>query len=209
MKPVQGVGASMPFVDGIEKVTGAARYTADLPAAGALVGKILRSPYAHAELLDVDISEALKLPGVRAVITGADCDLPYGVIPIAQNEFPLARDRVRYYGDPVAAVAAVDEATALEALARIRLRVKELPASFSAAEARQPEAVLLHGNKPGNIEREVHNDFGDTVAGFAAADLVREERYECAEVHHAMMEPDAALATFDVERGHLTLWSVF
>ncbi|HJW71382.1 MAG TPA: 4-hydroxybenzoyl-CoA reductase subunit alpha [Geothrix sp.] len=208
MKPVQGVGTSMPFVDGIEKVTGAARYTADLPAAGALVGKILRSPYAHAELLEVDASEALKLPGVRAVITGADCDLPYGVIPIAQNEFPLARDRVRYYGDPVAAVAAVDEATALEALARIRLRVKELPACFSAAEARQPEAVLLHGNKPGNIEREVHNEFGDSVAGFASADLVREERYECAEVHHAMMEPDAALATFDVERGHLTLWSV-
>jgi 4-hydroxybenzoyl-CoA reductase subunit alpha len=198
----------MPFVDGIEKVTGAARYTADLPASGALVGMILRSPYAHAELLEVDIRAALALPGVRAVVTGADCDLPYGVIPIAQNEFPLARDRVRYYGDPVAAVAALDEATAREALARIRLRVRVLPAYFSSADARRPEAVLLHGNKPGNIEREVHNEFGDTVEGFAAAELVREERYECAEVHHAMMEPDAALASFDAERGHLTLWSV-
>lgn len=208
MKPRHGVGASMPFVDGIEKVTGAARYTADLPASGALVGMILRSPYAHAELLEVDIRAALALPGVRAVVTGADCDLPYGVIPIAQNEFPLARDRVRYYGDPVAAVAALDEATAREALARIRLRVRVLPAYFSSADARRPEAVLLHGNKPGNIEREVHNEFGDTVEGFAAAELVREERYECAEVHHAMMEPDAALASFDAERGHLTLWSV-
>ncbi len=208
MNAFRGVGARLPFVDGIEKVTGAARYTADLPAEGALVGMILRSPYAHAELLEVDTTEALKLPGVRAVITGADCDLPYGVIPIAQNEFPLARDRVRYYGDPVAAVAAVDETTAIEALSKIHLRVRELPAYFHSAEARQPDAVLLHDSKPGNIEREVHNEFGDTAAGFAAADLVREELYECAEVHHAMMEPDAALAAFDAERGHLTLWSV-
>ena len=204
----RGVGARLPFVDGVEKVTGTARYTADLPAGGALVGKILRSPYAHAELLDVDISAALALPGVRAVITGDECDMPYGVIPIAQNEFPLARGRVRYIGDPIAAVAAIDEATADAALALIRLRVRELPAYFSAAAARQPDAVLLHDNKAGNIERAVHNEFGDTATGFAAADLVREDNYECAEVHHAMMEPNAALATWDAERGHLTLWSV-
>ncbi|MBI3094569.1 MAG: 4-hydroxybenzoyl-CoA reductase subunit alpha [Rhodocyclales bacterium] len=203
-----GVGARLPFVDGVEKVTGAARYTADLPAAGALVAKILRSPYAHAELLEVDVSAARQLPGVRAVVTGDDCDMPYGVIPIAQNEFPLARGRVRYVGDPIAAVAAVDEQTATAALALIRLRVRELPAYFTAAAARQPEAVLLHDNKPGNIERAVHNEFGDTAAGFAAADLVREENYDCAEVHHAMMEPNAALAVWDYERGHLTLWSV-
>ena len=204
----RGVGARLPFVDGVEKVTGTARYTADMPAEGALVGKILRSPYAHAELLEVDISEALALPGVRAVITGDACDMPFGVIPIAQNEFPLAREKVRYIGDPVAAVAAVDEATADAALARIRLRVRELPAYFKAADARAPDAVPLHANKPDNIERQVHNEFGDVAAGFAAADLVREDRYECAEVHHAMMEPNAALATYDAERGHLTLWSV-
>ncbi|MGB0127817.1 MAG: 4-hydroxybenzoyl-CoA reductase subunit alpha, partial [Rhodocyclaceae bacterium] len=202
------VGTRLPFVDGVEKVTGTARYTADLPANGALVGKILRSPYAHAELLEVDVSEARALPGVRAVITGDACDMPYGVIPIAQNEFPLARERVRYYGDPIAAVAAIDEATADAALALIRLKVHELPAYFTAADARKPDAVLLHDNKPGNIEREVHNEFGDVAAGFAAADLIREENYECAEVHHAMMEPNAALAAWDAERGHLTLWSV-
>jgi 4-hydroxybenzoyl-CoA reductase subunit alpha len=207
-KSDRGVGARMPLVDGIEKVTGTARYTADLPTNGALIGKILRSPYAHAELLEVDISEALKLPGVRAIVTGADCDVPYGVIPIAQNEFPLARERIRYIGEPVAAVAAVDEATADLALSRIRLRVRELPAYFKAADARVADAVLLHENKPGNIERAVHNEFGDTAAGFAAADLIREENYDCAEVHHAMMEPNAALATYEPERGHLTLWSV-
>jgi 4-hydroxybenzoyl-CoA reductase subunit alpha len=203
-----GVGARLPFVDGVDKVTGTARYTADLPADGALVGKILRSPYAHAELLEVDISEAQRLPGVRAVITGDACDMPYGVIPIAQNEFPLARGRVRYHGDPIAAVAAIDEATADAALALIRLKVRELPAYFSAADARKPGAVLLHDNKPGNIEREVHNEFGDVAAGFAEADVIREETYNCAEVHHAMMEPNAALAAWDNERGHLTLWSV-
>ncbi|MBI4986675.1 MAG: 4-hydroxybenzoyl-CoA reductase subunit alpha [Rhodocyclales bacterium] len=207
-KEPHGVGARLPFVDGVEKVTGTARYTADMPAANALVGMLLRSPYAHAELLEVDISEAVATPGVRAVITGDACDMPFGVIPIAQNEFPLARDKVRYIGDPIAAVAAVDEATARLAISRIRLRVRELPAYFTAAAARQPGAVLLHDNKPDNIERQVHNEFGDTQAGFAAAELVREETYECAEVHHAMMEPNAALAAWDNERGHLTLWSV-
>jgi 4-hydroxybenzoyl-CoA reductase subunit alpha len=207
-KTPHGVGTRLPFVDGVEKVTGAARYTADLPAADALVGMLLRSPYAHAELLEVDISEALKLPGVRAVITGDECDMPYGVIPIAQNEFPLARGKVRYVGDPIAAVAAIDEETARRAIALIRLNVRELPAYFKAADSRAPDAVLLHDNKAGNIEREVHNEFGDAAAGFAAADLVREENYACAEVHHAMMEPNATLAAWDVERSHLTLWSV-
>lgn len=204
----RAVGARIPLVDGVEKVTGSARYTADLPAQGALVGKILRSPYAHAELLELDLREALKLPGVRGIVTGDSCDTPYGVIPIAQNEFPLARGRIRYIGEPVAAVAAVDEATADAALALIRLKVRELPAYFEAADARKPDAVLLHDNKKGNLEREVHNEFGDAAAGFAAADLIREEVFECAEIHHAMMEPNAALASWDNERGHLTLWSV-
>jgi 4-hydroxybenzoyl-CoA reductase subunit alpha len=203
-----GVGARLPFVDGVEKVTGTARYTADLPAANALVGMLLRSPYAHAELIEVDISQALAVPGVRAVITGDECDVTYGVIPIAQNEFPLARGKVRYIGDPIAAVAAVDDETAKLAISRIRLRVRELPAYFNSADARQPDAVLLHENKSGNIERQVHNEFGDVAAGFAAADMVREDNYECAEVHHAMMEPNATLAAWDSERGHLTMWSV-
>ena len=206
--PPRGVGARLPLVDGIEKVTGTARYTADIPVANCLVGMLLRSPYAHAELLEVDISEALATPGVRAVISGDECDMAFGVIPIAQNEFPLARGKVRYIGDPIAAVAAVDEATARLAVSRIHLRVRELPAYFTAADARAADAELLHDNKPNNIEREVHNEFGDVAAGFAAADIVREDTYECAEVHHAMLEPNAALAAWDAERGHLTLWSV-
>ena len=202
------VGVRQPLIDGIEKVTGRARYTADLPAPGALVGAILRSPAAHARIRGIDVSAARAMPGVAAVVTGEDCDIAYGVIPIAQNEFPLARERVRYRGEPVAAVAAVDAATARAALDAIVLDLEPLPAYFDAAASRAPDAVLLHANKPGNVEREVEQAFGDPDAGFGAADLVREQRFHYAEVTHAMMEPNAALAEWDAERGRLTLHSV-
>jgi len=201
------VGQPTPLIDGIEKVTGRANYTADLPAAGALVGRILRSPFAHARILRIDTEAARALPGVRAVITGADCAFTYGVLPIAMNEYPLARDVVRYRGEPVAAVAAVDAATAMQALKLIRIEVEELPAYFTAEAARAPDAVLLHANKERNIERAVHHRFGDVDAGFAAADLVREHVYRCAEVAHAQMELNAALVEYDPERDRLTIWS--
>ncbi len=202
------VGVRQPLIDGVEKVTGRALYTADLPARHALVGAILRSPLPHARIRGIDTRAARAMPGVRAVITGEDCDVPYGVIPIACNEFPLARERVRYRGEPVAAVAAVDDRTARAALAAIVLDLEPLPALFDAAAALAPEAIQLHPNKPGNIEREVDQTFGDVEAGFDAAALVREERFHYAEVTHAMMEPNAALAEWDAERDRLTLHSV-
>jgi len=202
------VGVRQPLIDGVEKVTGRALYTADLPARHALVGAILRSPLPHARILGIDTRAARAMPGVRAVITGGDCDVPYGVIPIACNEFPLARERVRYRGEPVAAVAAVDDRTARAALAAIVLDLEPLPALFDARAALAPEAIQLHANKPGNIEREVDHTFGDVEAGFASAALVREERFHYAEVTHAMMEPNAALAEWDAERERLTLHSV-
>jgi len=202
------VGRRAPLVDGIEKVSGRAMYTADLDHRGALVGRILRSPHSHAELLGVDVSKARALPGVVAVITGDDCDKPYGILPIAQNEYPLARDRVRYRGEPVAAVAAVDQKTAEEALRLICLEVRELPAYYEAGKARQPGAVDLHDDRPGNLEREIHHEFGEVDAGLSAADVVREESYDCAEVTHVHMEPHAALADYDAERDRITLHSV-
>ena len=90
-----------------------------------LAGRIFRSPYSHGEILDVDISEAVKLPGVKAIVTGADCDKAFGVLPIARSEHVLARDKVRYRGEPVAAVAAVDDATARQALSLIKLKIRE------------------------------------------------------------------------------------
>ena len=200
-------GQPRPLVDGVDKVTGRARYTADLPAA-ALVGEILRSPHAHAEILRIDASRARAIPGVRAVLTGQDCPVAYGILPIAHNEYPIARDRVRYWGEPVAAVAADDERAARAALDAIEVEYRPLQAHFSAAEALADGAQLLHADKAGNIERKVEHAFGDAAAGLAAADLVREGRFHYAEVTHAQMEPDAALAEYDAESGRLTLQSV-
>ncbi|MCZ7675058.1 MAG: 4-hydroxybenzoyl-CoA reductase subunit alpha [Roseovarius sp.] len=202
------VGQRLPLIDGIEKVTGRAEYTADLDPAGALVGRILRSPASHGRILRIDTTAAEALPGVVAVVTGEDCNVTYGVIPIAMNEYPMARGRVRYRGEPVAAVAAEDARTAEAALDLIEIEIEELPAYGTAAESRAEGAVLLHEGKPGNVEREVHHEFGDPAAGFAEAALVREATFRCAEINHAQMEPHAAVAEYDPERGRLTLHSV-
>jgi 4-hydroxybenzoyl-CoA reductase subunit alpha len=206
--PTHSIGVRTPLVDGIEKVTGRARYTADLPAGHALVGLIGRSPVAHGVIRSIDASRALALPGVRAVITGEDFSAPYGVIPIAQNEWPLARGKVRYRGEPLFAVAADDEVAARAALAAVKVEFEELPAFFTAAAARAEGAVLLHDNKPGNLERQVEQDFGDVDAGFAAADLVLERSYECAEVAHGQIELNATVAQWEPERERLTVHSV-
>ena len=200
-------GTAMPLIDGIEKVTGRAKFTADLSSREALVGRVLRSPLAHGVIRAIDTARASALPGVRAVLTGADCDIPYGVLPVAQNEYPLARERVRYVGEPIAAVAAVDEATAQAALDLIVAGIEPLPAYFAARDALADAATRLHENKPGNIEREVRQEFGDVDAGFSAADLVREAQFHYAEVTHAQMEPDCSLADYDAERDQLTLHS--
>ena len=128
LAPARPIGSYLPLVDGPEKVSGRAKYTADLIEADALVGRIYRSPYAHAEILEVDTSEAERLAGVKAVLTGSDCARTFGVLPIARSEHPLARHKVRYKGEPVAAVAAIDAATAERALRLIKMRVRELPA---------------------------------------------------------------------------------
>ena len=198
----------VPLIDGIDKVTGRARYTADLDHADALVGRIFRSPVSHGEIIRLDVSKARALEGVFAVITGDDCPHTYGVLPVAMNEYPLARERVRYRGEPIAALAAVDAETAQRALDLIECELRELPAYYSSADARAAGATLLHDNKPGNIEREVHHLFGDVAAGFAQADLVQEHRIICAEVNHAQIEPHAALAEYDPAQGRLTMQSV-
>ncbi len=202
------IGKPVPLIDGVEKVTGKALYTADLDGREALVGRILRSPVSHGKIRRIDTTKAAALPGVMAVVTGDDCDMTYGVIPIAMNEYPMAREKVRYRGEPIAAVAALDAETAEQALALIEVVIDELPAVYTSAEARAADASQLHEKKPGNLERDVHHSFGDIAQGFAAADLVREEVFDCAEINHAQMEPHAALAEYDPERERLTLHSV-
>jgi len=206
--PTHSIGERTPLVDGIDKVTGRARYTADLPLQAPLVALIGRSPVAHAFIRAIHVEQARALPGVRAVVTGEDFAAPYGVIPIAQNEWPLARGKVRYRGEPLFAVAADDEAAARAALAAVQVEFDELPALFSAAEARADGAPLLHDDKPGNIERKVEQDFGDVDAGFAAADVVHEQRFHYAEVAHGQIERNAAIAEYEPEQGRLTTHSV-
>jgi 4-hydroxybenzoyl-CoA reductase subunit alpha len=206
LTPGKGViGAYLPMVDGPDKVSGRARYTADFIEPEMLVGRIYRSPYAHAEIIAVDTAAAARVPGVVAIITGKDCAHTFGVLPIARNEHPLARDKVRYKGEPVAAVAAIDAATAEKAIRLITMQVRELPAYATAAAATAPGAVLIHADKPGNLEREVAFELGNVAEGFAAAALVREASYHCAEVCQNQMEMHAAVADYDATRDRMTV----
>jgi 4-hydroxybenzoyl-CoA reductase subunit alpha len=202
------VGVRKPLVDGIEKVTGRARYTADLPLGPALVGRILRSPIAHGIIRSIDTAKARAISGVRAVVTGQDFAGPYGVIPIAQNEYPMARGKVRYRGEPLVAVAAIDDATAEAAMRAITFDIEELPAYFTTADARAEGAVPLHESKPGNVERKVEQDFGDVDAQFAQSDLVLERSFIGNEVYHGQIELDASVAEWEPERERLTVHSV-
>ena len=191
--PTHNIGGYVPMVDGPEKVSGRAKYTADLITPGMLAGRIFRSPYSHAEIIDVDVSAALQLPGVKAIVTGADCDKTFGVLPIARSEHPMARDKVRYRGEPVAAVAAVDDATAKRAIALIKLKVRELPAYYTSQEAMAEGATIIHARKAGNIERDVLFELGNVEQGFQGADLVREGQLR---LRRGLPEPDG-----DARRG--------
>ena len=203
--PVPSIGVPMPMVDGPEKISGKARYTADFADPGALAGFIKRSPVAHARILSVDVSAAEALPGVRAVVAGGETAEGHGVLPVARTEPPIARDRVRYRGEPVAAVAADTIAIARRACDLVRIEYEALPACFSAEEAMAPDAVDLHDHRPGNVERHVEFEIGDVESGFAEADLVHETEYRCAEVCQVQTEPHAAFAEYDAARGELTV----
>ncbi len=205
IKPTKSIGVPQPLVDGPEKVSGKALYSADFLPNNCLVGRIFRSPVAHAEIIKVDTTEAEALPGVHAIVTGDDCDETYGVLPIARFEYPLARDKVRYRGEPVACVAAVDVETAQKALDLIKFEYKELPAYFTSADAMAEGAVDLHEHRPGNIEREVDYEIGDVDKGMAEADLVMEQVYNCPEICQVQTEPHAAIAEYDAERNYMTV----
>ena len=203
--PIPSIGERLPMVDGPEKITGKAQYTSDFYDPSALTGVIKRSTVAHARILSVDTSAAEALPGVHAVITGSETDEGHGVLPIARTELPIAYERVRYRGEPVAAVAADSVEIANKACDLIKIEYEELPAYFTAADAMADGAVDLHEHRAGNIERHVEFDIGDVDGGFAEADLVHETEYHCAEVCQVQTEPHAAYAEYDAERDELTV----
>ena len=172
---------------------------------GMLYAAILQSPVAHAKILHIDTSKALKLPGVKAVITAKEAGLiKYGVSPARYDETLFAHEKVRYVGDEIAALAAVDQATAQEALSLIKVDYEELPAVFDMFEAMKEGAPQIHDEFPGNLTAEVHQEFGDTDAALAACDLVVDHTFLNKRQDAAFIEPHSCLAVFDLD-GKLTL----
>ncbi|HYS16995.1 MAG TPA: xanthine dehydrogenase family protein molybdopterin-binding subunit [Candidatus Binatia bacterium] len=229
-RDVKGIGLSIPRPDGPEKVTGQVQYVADLNPRGLLHAKLLRSPYAHARIVRIDVSRARALPGVRAVLTAAD-------IPELKRKAPtrahavLAIDRVVFAGQPVAAVAADEPAIAEEALDLIDVRYEVLAVSADPLEAMKPGAppvadagteadtseAQAHGSVAGvtteakpakavNISQQARIQRGDVAKGFAESDVVIEKTYRVPMVHQGYLEPHAVLAQWDTT-GFLTLWS--
>ena len=205
-------------MDGVEKVTGAARYTADtIPPERALWAKTLRSPFAHAKICRIDTTRAAALPGVHSVLTGADVAGRRAGRRIKDMPI-LAEDVVRFIGDPVAVAAADDEETAERALALIDVDYEQLPAVFDPLEAMRPDAILLHPDiasyvglphaldGPSNVF--VTNEWakGDVEVGLASADVVVENTFTTALMHQAYMEPNACLVWID-EEGRVQVWA--
>jgi 4-hydroxybenzoyl-CoA reductase subunit alpha len=205
------VGKAHPKVDGLGKATGQALYTDDIALPGMLHCKILRSTVAHARIVSIDASAALALPGVHAVITGKDMPIPYGVIIWTPDEHALALDKVRFIGDEVAAVAAIDEDTANAALKLIKVEYEPLHAFLDPEEAlRTPEPQIhseVRGKRvKGNVCKHVELAFGDVDQALADADLVVEADYRFHATTHAPIEPHCAVAQVAAD-GLLTVWT--
>lgn len=200
------IGTRQPPIDGLPKASGQARYTADMILPRMLVGKLLGSPHPHARVIHVDPSRALALKGVKAVVTGADLGgRTYGTFTSRSDESGLTV-KARYVGDPVAAVAAVDEETAIEALDLIQVDYDVLPAVFNPEDAMAEGAPLIHDAYEKNIVAYRKFQFGDVDQAFEDSDYIREDRFFSQSVCHAAMEPRAVLADYEPP-GKLTLWA--
>lgn len=201
------LGKSRPRVDGVAKVTGQARYADDLVLPRMLHGKILRSPHAHARMRAIDLSAARAMEGVLAAIVGEDLPVPYGILPWTEDETALAIDRALYVGDGVAAIAAVDERTAIAACAAVRVEWEPLPAVLTAEDAlAHPEIKVNEHAKEGNVSKRVDLAFGAVDDNLAGADVVVEGDYHFGGSTHAALEPHCVIASADA-KGDLTVWS--
>ncbi|MEM9803193.1 MAG: molybdopterin cofactor-binding domain-containing protein [Planctomycetota bacterium] len=201
------VGKSHRKIDGIAKATGEAVYTDDIQLPGMLHAKTLRSPHAHATIVSIDTTRAEALPGVHAVITGKDLPIQYGVIPWTPDETALCVDKVRFIGDEVAAVAAIDEDTANRALELIDVEYEPLHAYLDPEEALERDEPQIHQNrKQNNVSKHVELDFGDVDGARESADVVLEGEYSFHGSTHTAIEPHCAVAKVSPD-GVLTLWS--
>jgi len=203
------VGKAIRKVDATAKVTGATRFADDLFLPRMLFAKLLRSPHPHARITGIETSKAQALPGVKAVLTGRDLPIPFGILPVSQDEHALAIDKVRFVGDPVAGVAAASEEIATAALDLIDVQYESLRPITDAEDAiTHPEPRIHDYGDGGNLHKLVNLEFGDVAEGFAEADLVREDLLFFEGSTHLPMEQHAAVADWSpLPDGKLTLWS--
>lgn len=223
------VGKSLPRIDGLIKATGQAQFTEDLTLPGMLHGKILGSPFPHARIVNIDTSKAERLPGVKALVTGRDTSgIRYGWLDShPPDKQPLALDKVRFIGDEIAGVAAIDEDTAEEALSLIKVDYEILPAVFDPIEAMAEGAPRLHqdqivspempweelglGPRPkpfkvaNNVAGIYNRGHGDIEQGFREAEYIREDKFVIPSTAHGAIEPHVVLANFDPS-GNLQVW---
>ncbi len=206
--PYRLLGSRIPYVEGPLKVTGRAEYTDDIKRPGMLVGRLLRSPWAHARIKSIDVAEARKLPGVYAILTGEKYPTPFGVLPITHDETAIAVGKARYIGDIIAAVAAIDEPTAERALQLVHVDVERLPEYTDPRAGIEKVAEPIHarGLHGSNIQKEVIQHFGDVDAAFAQARWSVRVRGTFAGVTHAFTEPLVTIAEATPD-GRLTVWS--
>jgi 4-hydroxybenzoyl-CoA reductase subunit alpha len=201
------VGKPFRKVDARAKCTGQTKFADDIILPRMLSCKILRSHEPHALIKNIDLSKALALPGVFAIVTGKDFPIPYGILPVSQDEHGLCIDKVRFVGDPVAAVAAIDEDVAFDAMNLIEVEYERLQTITSIEEGLLVEEPRIHEyGDGGNVHKKVSLEFGDVDEGFAEADLIREDIFFYEGNTHLPMEQHAAVAHFDSDN-KLTLWS--
>jgi 4-hydroxybenzoyl-CoA reductase alpha subunit len=202
------IGQGITMLNGYEKVTGRICFGADFTLPGALCGKVLRSPIPHGRILSIDLSKARRLPGVMAVVAGPELDLPLYTVagqPI-DDELLLAKDKVHYIGDEVAAVAAVDEETALEALSLIKVEYEELPAVFEPELALRPGAPRIHEHLSSNLANRMDFERGDVNRAFSQCDVIVEDEFKTSMVHQCYMEPQSVVTSWEPS-GKVTIWA--
>ena len=206
-KPLNVVGKPFRKVDARAKCTGQTKFADDIVLPRMLFCKLLRSHLPHAHIKNIDVSKAEALPGVIAIITGKDLPISYGILPVSQDEHALCIDKVRFIGDPVAAVAAIDEDTAFDAMNLIEVEYEALNTISSIEEAILIDEPRIHEyGDEGNVHKKVSLEFGNVDEGFAAADLIREDTFFYEGNTHLPMEQHAAVGNFDPDN-KLTLWS--
>jgi len=203
----QVVGHPRARVDGLSKTTGQTRFADDISLPRMLHCKLLRSHVPHAEILSVDVSRAEAMAGVHLILTGEDFPVTYGILPVSQDERPLCKNKVRFVGDPVAAVIAVDEATAEEAAKSIDVRYRSLTTVSDPVKALTQDAERVHEySEEGNIHKRLAYSFGDVDEALADSAHVFEDVFFYQGNTHLALEQHAAVAEPDPE-GRVTLWS--